>query len=179
MNTNRSVLFDKYIKLLTEFCDINEMFQFVCGQGDLEMSKYISESNPDIDISDSDFEAVQAACGNGNINLVKWIFDKWIYINLSSDEYGAFRFACANGHLDVAVWLSHHRQSKNMPSEVYIDAFRWACLNGHINVARWLFSTNTCQINFKEVVDDYIVNSCIIEKNEHILDWFATDIYMQ
>lgn len=97
---------------------MNEIaFQYSCAGGNLELSKWLYNSDPEKKINihiDNDL-AFQWSCENGHLKVAKWLYqlgsnkldsnEETNVIDIRADGDYAFKQCCAHNHRDVAEWL--------------------------------------------------------------------------
>ena len=81
------------------------MFMNVCGNGHLEVAKWLLKSDPSIDIHFRNDGAFNLACTYGRLEVAKWLWQLDLNVDLHANNDNAFEKACENGHLEIAEWL--------------------------------------------------------------------------
>lgn len=153
------------------------IFEYACTRGNLEVAKWLYESNSKMKINMSTAKQILA---NGHVHVVEWlieIFPQFIFYivnnkvlytscnhlemviwlhelfikkNISINSKFLFQSACKNGNIEIVKWLVRTF------SEIDIHArdeyvFRHACADGCLEVAKWLVDTypniNICAHN--------------------------------
>ena len=115
----------------------NNLFIFLCKNGNIEIAKFLFQIKPDINISINEEEIFRQACKNGNIEIAKFLFQIKPDINISINEEEIFKQACYNGNIEIAKWLLQIKPDINISiNDEHI--FRWVCYNGHLDIAKWL-----------------------------------------
>ena len=128
-------------KLNDDICkDINNTFCITCEMGNLEISKWLFEINPNIYISANNNYAFRNACVNGYLEIVKWLIEIDIdnEIDISESNDYIFRITCRKGCLDIAKFLIEIKP--DIEISAHNDyAFRYACSEGKLEIIKWLY----------------------------------------
>ena len=114
----------------------NDEYAFCCACGDglLEVSKWLLEVKPDIAISINHERPFRWACGEGHLELTKWLLEVKPDIDISVDNEYAFCCVCADGHLHVAKWLLEIKPDIVISNMVFFNACRYK----NNDIALWL-----------------------------------------
>ena len=152
-------------------CDV--IFRIVCGNGHLEIAKWLLTVKPGICFTDEILFAFQRACRRGHFHVAKWL---WRTNPGNSDIEDAFEYlfpnVCENGHIDIAMWFVSLNPNINISNNSE-RAFRWACRGGHLHVARWLLTVKP-DIDISACGDEAFARACFHQRMD-VAKWlFAT-----
>jgi hypothetical protein len=117
----------------------DDLFNLICLNGHLEVTKWLFEIKPDINISNNSELPFRSACEKGHLKIAKWLLKIKPDINISINNDFAFRWACIKGHLKVAKWLLEIKPDINISSDENF-AFILACNQNHLEIAKFLSS---------------------------------------
>lgn len=113
-----------------------------CESGNLEITKWLEQTFPNINVRDDD--SFYHACKNGHLETAEWLV-KFIFLGGSSSH---FQIACNYGCLAIAKqMLISNPYLKKQKWECNYGVFYGACQNGHLETAKWLIQI------FPEIID--------------------------
>ena len=114
-----------------ELSEINEIFIYVCINGDLEMAKWLYQNGAEISVNNN--KALIHACCYGQIHIAQWLYDSGI--DISNQNNLAFIITCMHGQIYMAKWL--HKLGANITDQDN-RAFRQAITWGRVDIVKWL-----------------------------------------
>jgi len=82
-----------------------EAFWWSCGNGFLQIAKWLLSVNPSINVSANHEQAFRVACASGSLHVLKWLFEQKPNIDVSVFDERAFTNACFSGKIEVVQWL--------------------------------------------------------------------------
>jgi hypothetical protein len=116
---------------------MSQCFKGAAIEGYTELSQWILEKFPTLDIFNLVTDVFPETIANGYLSTAKWLFSIAPTIDISADDEYAFCCACENGRLRIAKWLLEVKPDINISVDDEYP-FCCACENGYIEVAKWL-----------------------------------------
>lgn len=159
----------------------NKLFQYLCGQTNLEViQEYLCLCDRKliyIDSSLDNYNSFYNACVENNFEIVKYLYDTEEPIRNSFDcsnenwELGLRSFidTCEVAHIDIIEWMLEVEPNIKNTWEYEDYAFHDACIEGHLNVIELLYKHKP-EINLQHDDDCFFQLSCK-NGNTHIARW--------
>jgi len=124
-----------------------------CGEGDLEVAKYLFKlgAKDDIRVRDSFGNTpMLEVCARGHLGVAQWLLDVGAAKDIqrrTASRRTPLHWACLGGHVDVAQWLIDEGCAGDLrATDAYgCTPLRWACIGGLINMAMWLILHGACK----------------------------------
>lgn len=155
---------------------IYDMFSDACINGHIEMAKYITDLNTNIDIHKNDEFIFRNACRQDQFKIVKWL------VKLCEKSYGKINIHIHNDNaLDDAITnnSSHMIQLLiNLSTKGYGEFVMDTDYIYHSNSEK-VFNL-VCSIDHQHIIDAFSVsNNYLLSKNEWAFRWACYNGYLE
>ena len=119
-----------------------EAFWWSCGNGFLNLAKWLLSEKPTINISANNEQAFRVACASGKLSVLKWLIQIKPDIDISVFDERSFTNACFSGNLEVVSWLLEIKPSIDITAEKHYGICV-AAQYKHYSIVNYLFELYT------------------------------------
>lgn len=103
---NSQILHDMYKSILIEPEPMHTAMVNICGNGYLDMAKWLYGKYQDCITSGDVNEFFESSCINGQLEMAKWISHQMAHsLDIDDNIDEIFKITCLYNHLEVAKWL--------------------------------------------------------------------------
>ena len=176
----------KLLLKINQYITINDKhsFNYAVNSGNIELTSWLLNIKPEINISANNEENFRDACENGHLKMAKWLFETKPFINISAinntDTYDTFSLCCMEGHFETAKWLFNLNINIGKDIDHIItdyqdnihDIFSEICKKGNLELAQWFITINP-RINFNKNIS-YTFSETCAKGNLELAKWLLT-----